>query len=152
MSESQQRPRVRVAAIIKRDDSVLMVRHEKGQHTYWLLPGGGVDYGESLIAALERELREECCVNIEVGEFAFVIDAISIEEGRHLVQMSFEAKIREGDPVLGTDESVVEVKFVPISDLEALNIHPPVNSELMEGLRNGFAGQQRYLGNRWLTE
>ncbi|MFA6239725.1 MAG: NUDIX domain-containing protein, partial [Candidatus Hydrogenedentales bacterium] len=63
---SERPPRVRVAAIIVEDGKLLMVRHVKGQESYWLLPGGGVDYGESLVEALERELVEEASVGIRV--------------------------------------------------------------------------------------
>ena len=41
--------RVRVAVLIRKGDQVLLVEHQKNGHKYWLLPGGGVEYGESLV-------------------------------------------------------------------------------------------------------
>ena len=152
MSEGQQRPRVRVAAIIQQDKALLLVRHQKGADTYWLLPGGAVQYGETLESALKRELKEEACVDIQVANLAFVTDAISPGGERHLVQCSFEAEITDGDIRLGIDERVVEVKFVPIAEIDSLNIHPPMNAELIDGMLHGFAPKQNYLGNRWLTK
>ena len=52
-------PRVRVSAILRWKGRVLLCRHEKPGKEYWLLPGGGVDGGETIIEALRRELREE---------------------------------------------------------------------------------------------
>ena len=53
-------PRIRVSAVLRWHGRVLLCRHEKpGRGEYWLLPGGGVNSGESLAAALHRELREE---------------------------------------------------------------------------------------------
>src|SRR4051812_35672641 len=52
-------PRVRVSALLRWDDRVLLCRQEKPGKVYWLLPGGGVDSGESLLVALHRELKEE---------------------------------------------------------------------------------------------
>ena len=52
-------PRVRVAALIHWQNRILLCRQEKPGKEYWLLPGGGVDGGETLVGALRRELGEE---------------------------------------------------------------------------------------------
>ena len=52
-------PRIRVSAILRWRGRVLLLRHEKRGNEVWLLPGGGVQGGESLVHALRRELWEE---------------------------------------------------------------------------------------------
>src|SRR5207245_11109467 len=52
-------PRIRISALLSWNEMVLLCRHEKAERgEYWLLPGGGVDSGESLLNALYRALRE----------------------------------------------------------------------------------------------
>ena len=72
-------PRIRVSAVLRRENGILLVRQEKPGRQYWLLPGGGVRTGESLMDALLRELSEE--IGIE-EDFSFegpvaIADSIS---------------------------------------------------------------------------
>ena len=60
-------PRIRVSALLRWGGGILLCRHEKKGKAVWLLPGGGVHSGESLVEALEREIREE--VGIEPPQF-----------------------------------------------------------------------------------
>ena len=53
-------PRIRVSAILRRESKVLLIRHEKTDREYWLLPGGGVNAGESLVQALRQIGRASC--------------------------------------------------------------------------------------------
>ncbi|BCJ26785.1 DNA mismatch repair protein MutT [Actinocatenispora sera] len=48
-----------VAGILVRDDRLLLVRQQFRVRGFWSLPGGTVEDGESLLAALSRELVEE---------------------------------------------------------------------------------------------
>ena len=59
-------PRIRVSAILRWKERVLLCRHEKPGKEYWLLPGGGVNSGESLVDALHRELAEELGISDEL--------------------------------------------------------------------------------------
>ena len=45
-------PRIRVSAVLRREGRTLLIRQEKPGKEYWMLPGGGVDVGETLLQAL----------------------------------------------------------------------------------------------------
>lgn len=142
-------PRVRVAAIIVQDGALLMVRHVKGEETYWLLPGGGVDYGESLVEALERELREEASVEIRAGDLVLANDSIAPDFSRHTVNLYFDAKIVSGTIARGIDERVVEVRFIPLDELTSIRVFPDVREPLLKAMAQGFAQSATYLGKLW---
>ena len=64
-----------VYALIQNEEgNVLLVHNTDGGG--WSLPGGKVEYGETLVEALKREVREE------TGLFVEVNDIVSVNEGK----------------------------------------------------------------------
>lgn len=148
-SPVEQLPRIRVAAIILRGDELLLVRHIKQGNSYWLLPGGGIEYGEPLADALKRELREEASVDIEVGDLVIVNDTIPPDHTRHTINLCFTARITRGEIACGVDPRVVEVRYLPVDELAGLKFYPDIRHELIPAIRTGFPRKALYLGNLW---
>ncbi len=141
--------RIRVAAIILRDDALLMVRHLKEGRTYWMLPGGGVDPGETMAEALIRELREEVQIEVTPGRLVLASDAIAPGGGRHVVNLCFLAEHEGGAPRLGDDARIVEVAWQPVETLPTLPMFPDFGATLADLARAGFPGGAPSLGNLW---
>lgn len=55
------------AVVINDDGEVLLVRPHGYREGEWTLAGGGVESGESPVAAMRRELAEELGIDLEVG-------------------------------------------------------------------------------------
>ena len=67
---ADQKPILVVAGILRRDDRILICQRQRSDAygMQWEFPGGKVEDGESLPAALRRELEEELAIQVEVGD------------------------------------------------------------------------------------
>jgi ADP-ribose pyrophosphatase YjhB (NUDIX family) len=66
--------RTRYQAAIMRDEEILMIKHQEHEngHAYWVLPGGGIEDGETEIQCVHREVQEE--TNLEVKVIELLLD------------------------------------------------------------------------------
>jgi ADP-ribose pyrophosphatase YjhB (NUDIX family) len=142
--------RIRVGVLICRDAEVLLVRHEKGGHSYWLVPGGGVDAGETMVEAAARELLEETGLEVAVGRLLLVCEAIDPKPGgRHIVNAVFSGTVRSGTLVVGVDKALRDARWQPLDALADLEMFPPIGAELLAVCKEEAAGPVRVLGNTW---
>ena len=126
-------PRIRVSAILRWQDRLLLCRHEKGGREYWLLPGGGVDSGESLVGALHRELAEEVGIDDSptVEGPVAIVDSISPAGSftrKHVVHIIFAADLtgRSLDKVSSQDAAVRGHRLYGFGELDEVVLHPPI--------------------------
>ena len=148
-NSSAQMPRIRVAAVIVKDEALLLVRHVKGERTYWLLPGGGVEHGESAGDALVREMKEETNLDVVVRDLVMANDSIPPDAHRHVVNLYFTADVVGGDLAMGDEANLAELRYVPFEALADLDFYPDIREALLPALRAGLPGRAAYLGNLW---
>ena len=103
-----QRLRVRVFGLCRHDERLLLVRHRALLHdgSFWEIPGGGVEFGESLAEAVAREFREETGLVVRVGELRFVAELL--RPPLHAVELFFEVFPETYEAVLGHDPELEE--------------------------------------------
>src|ERR1700736_6679189 len=87
-------PQLRVAAVIVRQNQILLVEHRKRGQRYWVLPGGRLEGQEPLDPALGRDLKEELGLEARVGPLVIVCE--SLPPHLHVVNVIFQAEIGEG--------------------------------------------------------
>jgi ADP-ribose pyrophosphatase YjhB (NUDIX family) len=106
------RPILAVSAAVFREGRVLIVRRARAPLIgHFSLPGGGVEVGETLAAALVRELEEEVGVEAEIVAFNRHVEAIAYEGDRvrtHFVIASFVARWTKGEPRLSDEVDAVD--------------------------------------------
>lgn len=142
-------PRIRAAAAIVQEGALLLVRHEKDGRGYWMLPGGGVQWGEGIDAAVRRELIEETGLEVSTGELLFVKDTIHPEGARHMVHIVLRATVVGGELRPSQDPRVVETRWVPFYDLPAIDFRPDVMPVLIQLLAEAERPAP-YLANSWV--
>ena len=128
------------AVMVNERGQVFMARRgpsAKNERGLWEFPGGSVEFGETLAAALTREMREEYGVEIQVGALLDVVDHILPEEGQHWVSPSYICTIASGEPRILEPEKCTEIGwFDPTAA-------PP---DLTLITRHNLANYRRHLG------
>jgi ADP-ribose pyrophosphatase YjhB (NUDIX family) len=98
-------PQLAVSAAIFRDGKILLVRRARSPAKgLYSLPGGRVEFGETLHAALHREVDEETGLKIEIVDLAGWREVVPGATGSgHFLIMSFAARWNSGEPVLNDE-------------------------------------------------
>jgi 8-oxo-dGTP diphosphatase len=77
---------MRVAAIIIKDNKVLLMRRVKEGQEYFVFPGGGINEGESAEDAVIREIKEELSLDIKIDKLLFQIENRGQQESYFLIK------------------------------------------------------------------
>jgi ADP-ribose pyrophosphatase YjhB (NUDIX family) len=124
------------AVVTNSDDQVLLIHRTDNDR--WALPGGGIELGESAGDALVREVREETGIDVEVtgivGIYSDPRHVIAYDDGevRQQFSLCFTAK-PTGGTLTGSSESR-EVRWVPVGDIETLDMHPAQRLRIRHGV------------------
>jgi 8-oxo-dGTP diphosphatase len=126
-------PRIRVSAMLRWGGRILLCKHEKPDREYWLLPGGGVNSGESLVRALQRELSEEIGLTDEIpveGPVAIVDSIAPVRSfaAKHVVHIIFSGDLegRSLERVTSKDAAVRGHRLFAVGELDGIVLHPPI--------------------------
>ena len=116
------RPALGVSARVWHDGRVLLVRRGRAPlKGLWSLPGGHVEFGESLEQAVRREVREETGLDVAVLrriDIAEIIGGAGTPSPHHYVLIVFAAEIRRGTLLAGDDAA--EARFVAPAEFDEL--------------------------------
>jgi len=149
-------PRIRVSAILRWRGRILLLRHQKSTGEVWLLPGGGVREGESLVRALRRELWEETGLFPEGAEVALegpvaIVESIAppgSASRKHVVHVIFAADVSGSlEEVVSRDSAVHGHRAFRRAELDTIVLHPPLQRFLQRWQPGDPAV---YLGEMWI--
>ena len=125
----------RSRAIIIRSRHIALIKRERAGHTYYVVPGGGKEMGENPEQTAIRESREELGLNIAIDRLMAKV----IFRGRE--QYYFLARVTGGHFGTGVgpemtgkypaDHGTYTPVWVPLKDLERINLFPPPIAQLV---------------------
>lgn len=124
---------------VRRGDEVLLI--ERTDSDVWSLPGGAMEYGESLPGCAVRETLEETGVLVEVSGVVGIftdpghrIEYTSDGEVRQEFTVIFEARYVRGEPRASSESR--RVVWVPVEQLGALRMDPSQRKRVLWGVEH----------------
>lgn len=123
-------PEVCVGAVVVDEGELLMIRRGHGPAAgEWAIPGGRVEPGETLAAAVVRELAEETGLEGFVGDLVGWSEQITDEH--HFVILDFAVTcLDHPQPVAGSDAA--EARWVPLDEVVERRLAPGLEDFLYE--------------------
>jgi len=99
------------------DQRVLLVRQVRD---LWVIPGGGVEPGETILEGLKRELKEETGLNIEPIRLLWFSDEVSKEYKTHYISVIFLVQPVGGNISAGEHDC----RYYSRDELAQMNVFP----------------------------
>ena len=118
-------PIVGIGAIIVDEGKIVLIkRGNEPSRGKWTIPGGLVELGESLEAAVMRETKEETCLDVDNLSLIDVVDNVDVDEqGRvkyHYVIIDYFVHIKSGTIKAASDAA--ELRLVPFDEVEEYDL------------------------------
>jgi 8-oxo-dGTP pyrophosphatase MutT (NUDIX family) len=137
----QGRLRLGCSAIIFDENREKVLLTQRADNGRWCLPGGGMDSGESVAQACEREVWEETGLRVRVtrlvGVYSNPDQLVIYPDGNKafFVVLSFEAEILGGDP--GLSDETTAFGYFSLGEMESMPIHARHKERVEDALLPG---------------
>ena len=127
----QKYPNAVTGTFIVDNDKLLLIKFDDTKGSWsgkWTVPGGKVEFGESICDAVKREAKEETGLDVDVVKLVN-IDEVIVGEEKHFIFLNYLCKIVGGKMKSGTDAT--DVRWFSKEELDTIELnHPSVKRAL----------------------
>lgn len=121
------RPLIAVGAVVVKDGELLMVRRKNDPGKgLWSVPGGRLELGEYVVDAVEREVREETGLEVEVKGLLGILEVTG--DPHYVILDHIALHHGDGEPIPGDD--VDAARWVPFGEIGTLPCTPRLEETL----------------------
>jgi ADP-ribose pyrophosphatase YjhB (NUDIX family) len=140
-----------VKGIIIKDQKILLTINKDSEGIFYLLPGGGQHFNETIHQALIRECLEETGYTIKPERLIFIRDYIGknhrFKDDVHQIEMMFRCQI-VGELKLKAqafDSYQVGMRWIPLANLKSIRLYPNILKKVIHD--DGKFDDKIYLGD-----
>lgn len=108
----------------QKEEKVLMVKNHGSNGSYFTLPGGAVERGETLHKAAIREVKEETGLDVSIHGILSISEKFFEERNHHAVFFTFAGKVIGGELEITLPDEIEEVVWMDAEQAEAYTFLP----------------------------
>jgi ADP-ribose pyrophosphatase YjhB (NUDIX family) len=127
---------IRPATIVLKDGKVLLVRSDYGGEEFFLFPGGGLEFGETLEDCAVRETLEETGLKVKVGKLIHINEYIYKNDWKkRSITPFFLAKIVNSSEIISRKDDggkIKEVIWMGVSELDKIDLRPKIVAQALK--------------------
>lgn len=131
---------VRVYAAIVKDNKVFVLHEEYAGEQLMKFPGGGLEFGESVLECVQRELEEELNIKVKNIEHLYTQEDFLISKFRNseqLLTIYYLAEMIDENELLILDPCIEKIEWVSLETEE--NPFPlPIDKIVFDVLKKKF--------------
>ena len=127
----EQKPRITSAVLVTKDDKFLLAeRNKENYNGYWIIPGGGVEFGETTQEAAVREIKEETNLEVDITQLIGYKEIINVPGSYHSIVFFYLATPKHTK--IEAREDVSKARFFSLDEIKKLKIAESVEWVLKE--------------------